>query len=506
MKQRLSILFALFCLMMGITATTVTAQSLRPEDTFFIKPKVGIAWYLGDNEKSPFNFNGDAYEIDGKLPYGLAAELGYQFSVPFSLSLAYQFGNYPVITQFGEQTEGTIEEDPTTRSSLQLFATLKPGNDRARIAPYVQLGLDYSFGDVQQQGGGQESESAFGPLVGVGLDIAVNDRTSFFVENTSSFTSGDDAIDANDANGFGGMDILNLFGVGLKINFKSAFTPVEVLSVNCPAQLVVGETGSFSAIINEGASEPLEYRWDFGDGATGTGIAGSHSFTQAGTYSVAFTATNEGSTDSQGCSVRVIAPAEIVTIGADNTTVTTCEPLTAVNFTANVRGTAPIRYEWDFGDGSTGTGAAPNHTYSQPGSYTVTLTATNEGGSDTRTMTVTVEPCPVNCDITEMNTVFFDQNSSVLTPAARQALMENVQIFQDCPNINAEIVGYAVRSERNSRQLAADRARAVEQFYIDNGIAASRFSTRSQVQSSGKKDPSQFRRVDTLPILPEAGQ
>ncbi len=501
MKQRLSLFLALLLLSVGMTAQTVTAQSLRPEDTFFIKPKVGIAWYLGDNEKSPFNFNFDAYKIDGKLPYGLAGELGYQFGVPFSVSLAYQFGNYPVITQFGEQTEGSIEEDPTTRSSVQLFATLKAANSTTRVAPYLQLGANYSFGDVQQPGGGQESESAFGPLVGLGLDIALNDRTSFFIENTASLTVDDLAMDANEDNGFGGMDVLNVLGLGLKINFKRAFTPVEVLALDCPAQLAVNETGSFSATINEKASEPLDFRWDYGDGATGTGLASSHSFSQSGTYTVTFTATNEGSTDFQSCSVRVIAPAEIVTIGADNTTVTTCEPLTAVNFNANVRGTAPIRYEWNFGDGTTGTGAAPNHTYSQPGTYTVTLTATNEAGSDTRTMTVTVEPCPVNCDITEMNTVFFDQNSSVLTPAAREALMENVQIFQDCPNINAEIVGYASNAERNARQLAADRARAVEQFYIDNGLAASRFTTRSEVQSAGKKDASQFRRVDTIPIL-----
>ena len=500
MKQRIITLFALVCIAFGFSASTVSAQAFRPEDTFFIKPKVGIAWYLGDNEQSPFNFNFDAYEIDGKLPYALAGEIGYQYSVPFSMSVAFQFGNYPVITQFGEQTEGSIEEDPTTRSTVQLFGTLKAANAFTRVAPYLQFGAHYSFGDVQQQTGGNESESAFGPLVGLGLDFALNDRTSFFIENTSSLTFGDDAMDANEDNGFGSFDVLNALGIGLTINFKSAFTPVEVLAIDCPEELTTGEAGSFSASINEGASEPLEYRWDFGDGTTANAIAGSHSYAQGGTYTVTFTATNDGSTDTATCSVRVIAPAEIVTVTANNTTVNTCEPMTPVTFSANVRGTAPIRYEWDFGDGTTGTGATPSHTYRTPGTYTVTLTASNDGGTDTRTTTITVEPCPVNCDIEEMNSVFFDQNSSVLTAEARQALMENVQIFRDCPNLNAEIVGYASRSERNASQLAADRANAVEQFYIDNGIAASRFDTRSEVQAGGKKDASQLRRVDTIPM------
>lgn len=41
---------------------------------------------------------------------------------------------------------------------------------------------------------------------------------------------------------------------------------------------------------------------------------------------------------------------------------------------------APTTWRWDFGDGQTGTGANPTHTYAQPGRYTVTLTASNAAG------------------------------------------------------------------------------------------------------------------------------
>ncbi|AEH60073.1 S-layer-related duplication domain protein [Methanosalsum zhilinae DSM 4017] len=80
------------------------------------------------------------------------------------------------------------------------------------------------------------------------------------------------------------------------------------------------------------------------------------------------------------------------------------EPVAA--FTANpTRGVAPltvtftdqseyaVNYLWDFGDGTTSTDPSPTHTYEEIGTYTVTLTVTNDVGEDSaeRTITVTEE-------------------------------------------------------------------------------------------------------------------
>ncbi|MCQ8894118.1 MAG: PKD domain-containing protein [Methanolinea sp.] len=43
----------------------------------------------------------------------------------------------------------------------------------------------------------------------------------------------------------------------------------------------------------------------------------------------------------------------------------------------------PTAWTWDFGDGTTSPERNPSHTYSVPGTYTVTLTAQNDGGSST---------------------------------------------------------------------------------------------------------------------------
>jgi len=59
-----------------------------------------------------------------------------------------------------------------------------------------------------------------------------------------------------------------------------------------------------------------------------------------------------------------------------------------------------LSYLWTFGDGSAAAGSTPNHTYSQPGNFTITLTATDSGTnpaalSNTKSQTVTVQPANV---------------------------------------------------------------------------------------------------------------
>ena len=44
----------------------------------------------------------------------------------------------------------------------------------------------------------------------------------------------------------------------------------------------------------------------------------------------------------------------------------------------------PTAWSWDFGDGGTSANQNPNHQYTMPGDYSVSLTATNPNGSHTR--------------------------------------------------------------------------------------------------------------------------
>ena len=62
----------------------------------------------------------------------------------------------------------------------------------------------------------------------------------------------------------------------------------------------------------------LTYAWDFGDGATGTGVTASHTYASAGTYTVGLTVTdNGGLTDTITHDVTVTAPGTPAVLAQD---------------------------------------------------------------------------------------------------------------------------------------------------------------------------------------------
>ena len=68
----------------------------------------------------------------------------------------------------------------------------------------------------------------------------------------------------------------------------------------------------------------------------------------------------------------------------------------AVQFTDRSGGDIDT-WSWNFGDGDTSGDQNPSHTYQDSGSYTVALTVTGPGGSDSKSMTITVNPVSA-CD------------------------------------------------------------------------------------------------------------
>ena len=129
--------------------------------------------------------------------------------------------------------------------------------------------------------------------------------------------------------------------------------------------------------------------WNFGDSTSSTTTNPSHSYSAAGTYSVTLTVTdNGGATNSVTKSVTVTSTNQAPVA---NFTFTT-SALTA-NFTdtsTDADGTIASR-SWNFGDSTSATTANPSHTYSAAGTYSVSLTVTDNGGAtNTKTQSVTV--------------------------------------------------------------------------------------------------------------------
>jgi PKD repeat protein len=135
----------------------------------------------------------------------------------------------------------------------------------------------------------------------------------------------------------------------------------------------------------------VSHEWDLGDGATATVAAPSHTYTAAGTYNVTLMVTDDaGQTDSITQTVTVSEGMVDQTPVAAFTV--TCTGLACAfdGSTSTDDGTI-VNYAWNFGDGTTATGVAASYTYAADGTYTVTLTVTDDGGrTGTTTQQITV--------------------------------------------------------------------------------------------------------------------
>lgn len=152
---------------------------------------------------------------------------------------------------------------------------------------------------------------------------------------------------------------------------------------------------SFSATGSTG--NITSYNWDFGDGDKATGPAANHTYAIAGTYSATLAIT-----DATGNIALTTA-----TITAEQA-ISQPTPPTAVISSSSATGEAPlsvtfdasgstasnatlVSYNWDFGDGSQGTGKTATHTFTIAGTYNAQIRVTDSSGlTDTESTPVIV--------------------------------------------------------------------------------------------------------------------
>jgi gliding motility-associated-like protein len=189
-------------------------------------------------------------------------------------------------------------------------------------------------------------------------------------------------------------------------NFANCASLVTNQSINVPkrddinasftatpiSQSLPASTVSINNTTNPG---PWIYQWDFGDGSTSADPSvTSHSYATFGVFTIRLTVTNNVCIETQAQQIEILAIPPLVDFSYDPAS--GCVPL-KVQFTNLSQFADPGTYQWDFGDQSTSSMINPSHTYYQPGTYSVSLSASNITGqtvNETKQAIIEVFPRP----------------------------------------------------------------------------------------------------------------
>ncbi len=162
--------------------------------------------------------------------------------------------------------------------------------------------------------------------------------------------------------------------------------PVAEFS-GAPTAITVDETVAYT---DQSTNNPTSWSWSFPEGTPSTSTSQNPVVTYAtvGTYDVSLTSTNSAGSDTQTKTAYIdVAPIEVPVAAFTGNPTNIMEGQT-VSF-ADQSTNNPTSWSWSFPGGtpSTSTVQNPVITYPTTGTYDVSLTTSNDGGSDTQTKT-----------------------------------------------------------------------------------------------------------------------
>lgn len=157
---------------------------------------------------------------------------------------------------------------------------------------------------------------------------------------------------------------------------------IELSQGECEAEFTWEQGNGLSIhFIDQSDDNPdiISYHWIFGDGHHGDGQNPVHEYDEPGVYLVCLLIENEFGCTSDVCHEVVVegeaegCHASFIWEGVDGT-------LTVHFQSTSTSEHDIVSYQWNFGDGHTGDGINPHHTYEEPGVYVVCLLITDNAG------------------------------------------------------------------------------------------------------------------------------
>jgi len=172
---------------------------------------------------------------------------------------------------------------------------------------------------------------------------------------------------------------------------RSATTTVHVGDIPSASftatSVCEGQQTAFTNTSTIGSGTITSYLWDFDEGTAGSSIASPvHLYGGDGTYNVMLTVTSDF-----GCTNSVTVPVAVNAVPDVNFTadaLTGCTPL-CVNFTDLTQAPGAVIASWDWSANNQNFSSSqnPNHCFTIPGTYGITLTTTTAAGC-TNTITI----------------------------------------------------------------------------------------------------------------------
>ncbi len=337
-----------------------------------------------------------------------------------------QSGEEPLLVQFYDASTGTVtswewdfDNDTVIDSTAQNPTHIYPGAGLYTVKLTV-TGLDGSDSETKTDfievvpPGAPIADFSANPTSGL-MPLAVD----FFDESSGTVNSwqwdfdNDTVIDSTAQNPTHIYPSAGLYTVKLTVtgpggsDFETKTDYIEVTTPPAPiANFSASPTSGLMPLavdfFDESSGSITSWEWDFDNDTVidSTAQNPTHIYPGAGFYTVSLTVTGPGGSDTE--------------TKVDYIEVTTPTPPEAEFSADPTNGSAPLlvsftdlstgdvtEWTWDFGDSGASSDQHPTHEYTDPGTYTVTLTVSGPGGSDFESKTdyiIVNDPSLINAE------------------------------------------------------------------------------------------------------------
>lgn len=150
-----------------------------------------------------------------------------------------------------------------------------------------------------------------------------------------------------------------------------------------PVTALTAETIAFDGSLSTSVGGIIVgYEWSFGDGTpNATGMIVNHAYSDNGTYTVTLTVTDDdGFIGAISQTIAILNRPPVASFTESATEVPVGEPITFNASDSYDPDGSIASFFWDYGDGSNATGMVVSHVYAGNGTFTVTLTVTDDDG------------------------------------------------------------------------------------------------------------------------------